>query len=331
MKNTKGFSLIELLVTMAIMSIVVALSGPIYTKVLMGVKKETVSSEVHQDLVTGTELIRLDLEHAGFGVARNETALPAVWDEDPDGAPNTNDSTLELRSVLNNTNQTTMGWALLNCSTPNQAITTGTYIVNQKDTAGLQSMVLLNPNENFGGLVTPGSYTCPATTGIYSAYPFDSASFNACTTGWCTRIIYHLSSTAHGTPASRAACAQGTFDLRRRVGNATLGNAIGDPVILNCVADFRVRFDIDTDGLGVGASESQLSVLPAYATAGALMDEVKNMEFLILIQTGQRDNDLNSSPNTTVSGVTLSAAGVTNANNYRWKVIKISGNPMSWR
>ncbi len=335
MMNKQGFTLIELIVTMMIMAFVLALTGPVYTRLLTGVKEESISSEIYHDLVNSLELIRLDIEHAGFGIARDETTLPIAWNEGT--------QTLELRSTLNNTNQTTMGWALLNCTTAGAGITTGTYIVNQKETPGLRSMVLRDKDNNFAGLATPGNYNCPAALaagpgpGIYSAYPFDSGVANGCggvnnggTSSWCTRIRY-LPSASFGAPTSRADCAQGTFDLLRMVGNGA-----GDPIV-NCVADFRVRFDVDSDGTGsITAGEFELAAVPTPATAGPLVDAVKNMEFIFLVQAGQRDDDLNTNPNTTVAGVTtatdtvLSAAGVTNANNYRWKVLKISGKPMSW-
>lgn len=349
MMNKKGFTLIELIVTMMIMGFVLALTGPVYTRLLTGVKEETVSSQVYHDLINSLELIRLDIEHTGFGIARDETILPIAWNEGT--------QTLELRSTLNNTNQTTMGWALLNCATAGAGITNGTYIVNQKETPNLLSMVLRDKDNYFAGLATPANFNCPAAfpagpgPGIYSAYPFDSSVANGCggasnggTSSWCTRIRY-LPSAPYGAPASRAACAQGTFDLLRWVGNGVTG----DPIV-NCVADFRVRFDVDSDGTGsLTAGEIELTALPALppdpattnpthpqAPAGPLVDAVKNMEFLLLVQAGQRDDDLNTNPNTTVAGVTaatdtvLSAAGVTNANNYRWKVLKISGKPMSW-
>ncbi len=334
--NRQGFTLIELMITMAIMTIIIGLSGPVYQTILSGVKGNTIESQVYQDIVNNMDLIRLDIEHAGYGIARDETDLPIEWSEV--------NQELELRSVLNNTNQTTMGWALLNCTSTEQVIPAvcndsaglpkPPYIVNQKETPCLQSMVLLDSSKNFEKLVTPGDLTCPATPtiglytaypyGLYTAYPYDSAANDQCATGFCSRITYRLSG-ANGTPASKTACAAGTYDLLREVGT----NGTGGDTIIDCVADFRVRFDLDTDNNG-SINTSEASVLPAAASAGLLMDQVKNVEFVFLVQAGQRDDDLNSNPNTTVSGVTLSLAGVTNANNYRWKVIKISGNPMSW-
>lgn len=326
MTKEKGFTLVELLITMMIMVVVIALTGPLYNRILMGAKGQTVEDQAYKDLINSMELIRLDIEHSGLGIANNESNMPVTWNEAA--------RTLQLRSVLSNTNQTTMGWALVDCSTLGASIAAN-YIVNQKQTPGLTTMVLLDTNKNFAGLTTAGSYNCPTVLppaippimpGVYSAYPYDPTVANGCADGYCTTTTY-LPSAANGAPTSKAACAQGTFNLLRRVGNAGVG---GNPVI-NCVADFRVRFDIDTDNSGIiNVGESELSVVPTPGTAGMLMSTLKNMEFILLVQVGQRDETLNTNPNTTVSGTNLSAAGVTNANNYRWKVLKISGKPMSW-
>jgi type IV pilus assembly protein PilW len=323
MINRHGFTLIELMITMTIMIIIIGLSGPVYQTILSSVKGNNIESEVYQDFVNNTDLIRLDIEHAGLGIARDETSLPIEWDEAT--------KALQLRSVLNNTNQTTMGWALLDCTIANQTIpSSGTctgapYVVNQKKTPCLQSMVLLNSSKNFAKLVTPADLKCPAATGLFAAYPYDSTANDQCATGFCSRITYRLSA-VNGTPASKTACAAGTYNLLREVGT----NGVGGDTIMDCVADFRVRFDIDNDNNGVLDSK-KASTLPAAASTGALMDQVKNFEIIFLVQVGQRDDKLNSNPNTLVSGVTLSLAGVTNATNYRWKVIKINGNPMSWQ
>ena len=323
MINRQGFTLIELVITMALMIIVIGLSGPAYRTILSSVKGNNIENEVYQDIVNNLDLIRLDIEHAGFGLARDETNLPIEWDE--------LNKVLQLRSVLNNTNQTTMGWALLDCTSANQTIpsagtcTGAPYIVNQKKTPCLQSMVLLNSSKNYAKLVTPTDLTCPLATGLFVAYPYDSTANDQCVTGFCSRITYRLSA-VNGTPASKTACAAGTSNLLREVGS----NGLGGDTIMDCVADFRVRFDIDNDNNGV-LDSTKASALPAAASTGALMDQVKNAEVIFLVQAGQRDDKLNSNPDTLVSGVTLSLAGVTNAKNYRWKVIKINGNPMSWQ
>ncbi|MDO8947955.1 MAG: prepilin-type N-terminal cleavage/methylation domain-containing protein [Desulfocapsaceae bacterium] len=322
MKNKAGFSLVEILITMAIMATVIALTGPVYNRILTGVKGSAIQGQVYHDLIRSMELIRLDIEHVGLGIGRNVTTMPIIWSEA--------NKTLTLHSVLNNTNQTTMGWALLNCDVTLKPIATA-YIVNLKETPGLQSMVLLDANKNFASLASSANVNCPATLGIYTAYPYDNTAANGCTTGtvtgFCNRVTYAPSAT-NGVPTKKASCAQGTFNLLRRVGTAVAG---GDNAI-NCVADFRVRFDIDNNGNGViDGGESELNAVPSPATAGDLTDKVKNVEFLILVQAGQLDDTLNSSLNpSAVSGVNLSLAGVPNASNYRWKVLKISGKPMSW-
>lgn len=321
MIDKKGFSLLELLITMAIMVVVLALTGPVYTRILTGVKDEAVSAAVYQDIIGSLDLIRLDLEHIGHGVGRDESSMPIIWDEA--------NQTLEIRSALNNTNETTMGWGLLNCATGNN------FIVDELVTATAGTgLILLDEAKIFKSLSTYGA-ACPAGyLGIYTVYPYDTAGTNSCAGGgWCTRITYRLSVLANPAPASKSACAENTFNFIRQVGDGA-----GDTII-NCVADFRVRFDIDNDATGtITAGEEELDAVPTIPVAfpepaGDLMDSVKNIELYVLVQAGRLDTDLNTNPNTTVGSVnpfTLSSAAVVNANNYRWKVIKVSGKPMSW-
>lgn len=312
--KAKGFTLVEMVITILIMSIIMALSGNTFKRVLFGVKEESKSMESNQDKLLGLELIRLDLEHAGFGIARNTTGKPIEWTDAS--------RQLTLRSTLNNTNQNTLGWHMANC-------TTGLSISSKEVASGgtglSSNIVLLDQDKNFVSNTTFAS-NCPDTK-PYLAYPYDNTVANGCDAAlggaagqqYCNRVVYELVATTLDT------CAAGTKTLSRRVGAA----ASGDP-ILNCVADIIVRFDLDTNSDGT-IDSNDTATLPG--TTSAIIDQVQNIDVFILQQIGQKDREFTFTGNLTLglpAGVTFSTAGITDFNKYRWKVLKLSGKPMSW-
>lgn len=316
MKN-KGFTLPELMISMAIMSIIVALTFPAFTDLLTFTKGETASEEAQIDKLISLELIRLDLENVAYGIARDAENSPiSLTVTQSANPPVVVTRTLQLNSTLNNTNQSTIGWILYNCSPGENLrdhIMTDTHLVSNTN------IVLLDHNKNFHSLSTTTQGSCPATRGIYTAFPYDGV--NSCTPEFCTSVSYRLSASN-----LLSTCAAGTRNLLRAVGNAA-----GDPVI-NCVADFMVTFAVDENGdgdLDDRSDDTQATTLPD--TTAKIRSQVKNINMYILMQEGVRDNNLN---NTNVdlnisAGVVLSLANVKDPEKYRWKVVRISGKPMS--
>lgn len=308
----RGFTLIEMLVAMLIISIIMALSGNTFKRLLFGVSSESKITESSVDRILGLDLLRLDLEHVGFGFAVNTTAKPIEWTEGPPSRQ------LILRSTLNNSNQTTLGWSFINC-------TSLTALSGHKVSTGgsnPSNIVLLDQDKNFVDNKL-WSDNCPDTK-IYFAYPYDNSVSSGCPGGeqFCNQVTYDLSGTALNT------CASGTSTLVRKIG-ASLS---GDPIV-NCVADFFVRFDRDTtDDGAIDTSDTQS--LPV-ATAD-IIDQVKNIDVYILQQVGQKEVDFTFSGDITqgLPGAdtfdAATIAGITDFNKYRWKVLKLSGKPMSW-
>jgi type IV pilus assembly protein PilW len=106
-KDKKGFTLVELLVTFFIIVLVLGASYITYINLLKSFKGESKQVESQIEKVIGLELLRLDLEHAGLGIGVDQPDLPIQWDG----------SVLTILSTLNNSNKSTYGWILVNCST----------------------------------------------------------------------------------------------------------------------------------------------------------------------------------------------------------------------
>lgn len=68
MKNTKGFTLIELLITMVLVIIVIAITGSAFNIIVKTTSRVTSSEESNIKGVVGLEILRHDLQQAGFGL-----------------------------------------------------------------------------------------------------------------------------------------------------------------------------------------------------------------------------------------------------------------------
>lgn len=310
--NNRGFTLIEVMVALAIMSIITALTFPAFFDLLNVSKGETSSNEAHIDKIVGLELMRLDLEHANYGIGTNVSTPSITWDA--------TNKILQLNSTINNTNQATIGWMLYDCTNSNRSlgITSGNLIKDKRQDSSNTCFSLLDSNRQYVATeTTTGS--CPTGQNVYTAFPIArNQTGTPCASTPYTSVQYKLSS---GTN-TLSDCAIGTHNLLRQVGAGT-----GEP-ILNCIADFAVTFDLDTNNDDVIDTPSSNT---APSSVSDVLNQVKNIHMYALMQTGRKDDTLNSNENLSIEGGgTLSKVGITDASNYRWKVVHISGKPMGW-
>lgn len=314
----RGFSVIELIIAMFIVSVLLVLTALSFDRILFGVRSESHSAQSGIERLVGLQLFRLDLEHLGFGIARDTTDSPVVWTEGAGPA----DRLLTLRSTLNNSNPATIGWFLYDCTAG------GSYAARQVATGGTgltNTIVVLDQNRAFVENNNRTTGNCPAGIQVLTGYPYDGTVANGCgaSAQFCNQTIYSLSDTQN-----LSTCAPGTRNLLRAVG---AGN--GNPV-LNCVADFKVRFDLDSDENG-SVETDNATALPA--TTADVIDQVRNVDVYILMQVGLRRIEASGtdralfSGTTTLDGVAFDTAGIPDFNNYQWKTLKISGKPMSWQ
>ena len=67
-KQEKGFTLIELLITMVIFVLVIAAGSQIFTGLLTQFKQQSKIAETNIEGIVGLEILRQDIEHAGYGL-----------------------------------------------------------------------------------------------------------------------------------------------------------------------------------------------------------------------------------------------------------------------
>jgi prepilin-type N-terminal cleavage/methylation domain-containing protein len=81
-KREDGFSLVELMVTMTVFVFFIAAASGVFTGLLTQFKQQSRTAEAQIEGVVGLEILRQDLEQAGYGLPHN---LTGVADTDNDG------------------------------------------------------------------------------------------------------------------------------------------------------------------------------------------------------------------------------------------------------
>ncbi len=78
MRNEKGFSLVELMVTMVVFVFVLAAGSQIFTALLTQFKQQSKIGETDIEGAVGLDIMRYDLAHAGYGLPWNVQS-PGTW------------------------------------------------------------------------------------------------------------------------------------------------------------------------------------------------------------------------------------------------------------
>lgn len=316
MKN-KGFTIVEILITLFIFSVVIGAVYITYTNLLKGFKKETSITESEIETLIANNILRLDVEHIGYGISKDETASMFEW--------NSNTKTLVIRSTINNTNSETRGYLVLKCTAGSLQIQ-----VDSRDDTTSKYVSVLDINKNFfdsgsisNNTVNLDSKACTDNY-IYLAYPVRqevyNGSSNGCNTGLCEQISYFL------TGVDIKKCKVGNYNLIRRVGK---GNTGGAPV-MSCIADWDITVDLDTNGDG---SVDLFETKNIPVSNSEIRNQVKKINIYILLQEGEYDPEFtfkayvpcpsNSTNKCVQVGDNVFLKLPSNFEHYRWEILKI--------
>ncbi|WP_456438071.1 hypothetical protein [Desulfurobacterium sp.] len=308
----KALTLLELLVAVFAATMVMSAVYVVYTRLLGTYTQESSYQSSDIKRVLGLEILRQDIENAGLGVGKNETAIPVEW--------NMTKNELVLRTLYDILDQKTSGWQIVDCSSGSAKVLVDRF----SPELHVGQAVYLSIN----GTIASGlsSYlTCPGN-GTYIVYPaFTVSAPSACSSQYCRGIIYQILNV--DVPDY---CAAGTGELIREV----KGTSQQDP-ILDCVADFDVRFDWDLNGDGI--IEQNERYLPVSAIGNfSAADERKRLKLVtvfIVVQQGRRDVKYKFTNQLRDAGIDFTArirARIgKNWQQYRWKLIKFSVKPMN--
>ncbi|GAB6071803.1 hypothetical protein JCM14244_01800 [Venenivibrio stagnispumantis] len=312
--NNKGLTLTELLVTIIIIIVVLGAAYLTYIKILKGFKQESEKTATQIENIVGLEMLRLDLEHIGYGIPKDENNLIIEWKDDPDKTKRS----LTLRMTLNNTNQKTRGYLISQCNSSNKLNIT---YDGREDKSNNYVVLIKAEDRSFVDKAADISNISCESDKVYIAFPIRDEVYNgtsnACSVSYCEKITYKLSEeTNKNNEDSVKRCNPNTYNLIRRVGTSNTG---GKPV-LNCVADWTVTFDTTDNDL---------------STNDKIRTNLKAINVYILVQEGKYDREYTFKPDTSDNSGSYMLTDDGQAlklpqdyQHYRWKVLKIKVKPM---
>jgi len=167
------------------------------------------------------------------------------------------------------------------------------------------------------------------------------------------RADYYIwrNSTSTATDEVPDRCAPNTGVLRKAVISQNDGLRQNPLPLLDCVADMQVIFGLDTNNNGiigtytdgdgttfipwpVGTPDESVTSITAFADAASLRQQVREVRVYILAHEGQRDVNYTYPTNPITVGefglgrsFNFVTAGITNWQNYRWKIYTIVVKP----
>ena len=335
--NERGMTLIELLVGMAVGLVVLGLVSKTFISVIRPQSQQKKIAEANIDKAIGLEVLRKDIEMAGFGLpwdlnghAYTEAASDSSYTPDPqnfndvgnppkafsfsDNANPTNPSSdvLVIRSsAACMTDPVTQRWGYV--------VSGGSYQSLSPDSTASGYFGIMDTDKKLIQY-TSTSFPDPGAGNVYFAFGLSSGTprmpFN--------RVDYHLES--KGVPAR---CCSGTYELYRSEIDQGTGSRDDQP-ILDCVKDFQVAFGLDTDGDGL--VDSWASSVPS--SASSVRNQVKQVRVFAAYQEGQFDRGYTHNAGT----ITLGDNNTGNLSSfilqgdevhYRWKVLRLVVNPIN--
>lgn len=303
MKN-KGVTLIELLVVLAILSVVLTAVYDAYLTVLNSYKQETTTSIANIDKLIGLEILRRDIQNAGFGIPANTS--PLEYDE--------TNNTLIVRSTISSRNDYTKCYGYID---PNgvRLFTLDSSEISVSDCNDTSICYLAldldyNQIDNCYSLGSP----IPSPDNISLLFAVNSTDYDT---------IYELASYGSNRPTR---CYEETKALKRK--DPSTGNP--EP-ILDCVKEFKVAFGRDSDNSNNNPIDTWSTSLPS--NSSGVRQQVKQIIIFIVYHEGAKDPKFNYSGGTINFNTPGGSIGQFNPTgdelHYRWKLIKLSVKPMN--
>jgi len=312
----RGLTLVEILVVIFIFLLVLAALYAGFISLFKSYVKGTTSTALEMSSQVALDVLRQDIEHAGYGLALDEPSLPLEVKLDSSGY------TLFIRSTYNVTNDQTRGWALVRCIA-------GNLPVQEAPDVSLPSSKVVYLDSN-GNSVENSSLgvdlfdfdkdTCPVSDYLI-AYPVPEkvSGTPVCSKQFCVEISYYLAPTSSKNPACPS-----LLSLKRNVRwNSGRGSTI--PVV-DCVADFQVRYNWN----GSLVDPAKDTVVKK-ATPDELRENLRIVYIYLLVRQGKYEPDYTFTGNTEIDGVKLKLPSDPKSLHYRWKVLKIAVEPMNLR
>ncbi|HVN96332.1 MAG TPA: prepilin-type N-terminal cleavage/methylation domain-containing protein [Syntrophorhabdaceae bacterium] len=320
-KREKGFSLIEMLIVIAILSIIVAMNMQTFQSLIRGSATQAAISSTQFEGALTLEILRTDIEAAGFGIADefptqdifgNPLAInyseavdvvPAGFNDAPNGVPRAilngdgigynGSDYLVIKSTAVGENSASGKWTYIHSARPH------VWNDSNLDMDTGNRMIVLKPSQTIGGnstlLLNTDSTFYPAystSTDLPTAYQPVTANDRYVAYGVdetaatlrmpFNRADYYILQPGGNAPTN---CSPKTGILYKGVVNQADGKLTLMP-LLNCVADLQVLFRLDADGDGLPDTYSNS---PNGMTAYNIKRQVKEVRVYILAHEGGVD------------------------------------------
>lgn len=365
----KGFTIVELLVTMSIFVIAIMLVSNLFINQLNLFRQQSAIVETNLEGIMGLEILRRDIETAGYGLPWNipsgisypatetfsanpcgsgASANPTTYNDNPPNPPRAivsgnnlcfnGSDYLVIKSVVIAQNNTSRKWALLKNSGVLRPDISGEAF-DSSDNGDRVIVIDLGTSEsNYKSLVGSGSVFYKLYRDVGDFKPSDAL---------LTRVIYGIASRDPKVPFNRAdyfinsnntppRCAPGTGVLYKATmnhGSSSGTNQFTELPILDCVTDLQVIFGIDNNN--DGNLDKYIDDISNY-DANGIRENIKEVRVYILAQEGQRDMNY-TYPHSTITvgefglGQTfdLSSKIGPDYKYYRWKLYKLVVKPNS--
>jgi type II secretory pathway pseudopilin PulG len=352
-RNNRGISLVELIIVMALVVIVLAMNTDTLRVIFRQSRQQTQAAGSEMERLLGLEILRVDVEHAGYGLPwsfqnaglinySEVTANPYSSNDAPANPPrallnaNNPSSTFNLadylvvKSSMVAANSASQKWTYAIAGQTPHVWGASNDLVNNDRVVSLfeNTASVLDKRLVMNGAVFAATYSVTAGATFpgnqserYAIYGVDpdtdlSMPFN--------RADYYIS---RPSPMPRA-CAPGTGILYKATANQSGGGLNPQPII-DCVADMEIIFRLDTneDGL-IDTAINDLGT----RNARQIREQVKEVRIYILSHEGERDTSFRYASNPVTPNIVTvgefgqgrdfdlaSAIGAGWAN-YRWKV-----------
>ncbi len=363
------------MITMVVFLLVIAAAASVFTGLITQFKQQSKISETNIEGIVGLEILRQDIENAGYGLPWN--GLVAYNEASAAPASNYNDNGNPPRGILSGINTGLNGsdylvikainvamndqckkWTTLKTAPFGSTPAPGNPRIWVPDRENVNKKDDGSTNNNVRVIVlSPGSTELNRRTLVAGATFFTTYS-NVTSSPWPPadgteiRIIYGVDpDTDLRMPFNRAdyfisnanvpqRCAPNTGVLEKVVVNQGDGGLTNFLPLFDCVADMQVIFRLDTNGDGIiDNTTDNISAL----TAQQIRDQVQEVRVYILAHEGQYDRNF-TYPNSTItipaapdpgaglgSTFDFNARGITNWQNYRWKVYTLVVKPDNLR
>lgn len=282
MRSEKGFTLVELIITMLIFMVVIVAASNVFSGLLYQYKQQSKIGETNIEGLVGLEMLRYDLDSLGYGLPWNMPAT-AAYTENPAGTYNDCSGTLPCnppRAIVIGNGAGLYG--------SDELVIKATNI--SRNAAAHRWTILQPGNIKVNGLsgdsfantdriivISPGStattsrilVTSSLNNALWSATYIDGSTTNFDNVdGVTTNVIYGIAEDSSPTagellwmPFNRAdyylsaanlpsRCATGTAVLMKAVISHVDGSRADFLPLLDCVADMQVVFGLDMDDDG---------------------------------------------------------------------------------